>query len=157
MNLLAVNLLLALAWCGLLGTFSLSGLFTGFVIGFAALWVAQPLYGHAPYYDRVLRLSGLGLYFLKELVVSSWRVAQDVLAFRPTHKPGIVAVPLDCRTDLERLTVASLITLTPGTLSLDFSDDRQTLYVHGMFVDDAEALRRELKEGMERRVMEALR
>ena len=70
---------------------------------------------------------------------------------------GIVALPLDCASDLERLAVANLITLTPGTLSLDFSDDNQTLFVHGMFVEDADAVRAELQEGMQRQVTRALR
>jgi multicomponent Na+:H+ antiporter subunit E len=65
-------------------------------------------------------------------------------------------MPLVEMSDAERVTLASLITLTPGTLSLDFSPDRQTLYVHGMFVDDADALRRELKDGMECQVLRAL-
>ena len=72
-------------------------------------------------------------------------------------RPGIVAVPLDARTDFEIMTLANLISLTPGTLSLDVSEDRRTLYVHAMFIDDPDALRREIKQGMERRVLEALR
>ena len=156
MNLFAVNLLLAAAWCALLGTFSLGALAIGFVLAYLALLVAQPLFGPAPYYGRVLRLARLGGYFLKELVVSSVRVAIDVLSPRPRFRPGIVALPLPEMSDAGRVTLASLITLTPGTLSLDFSPDRRTLYVHGMFVDDADALRRELEAGMEREVLRAL-
>jgi multicomponent Na+:H+ antiporter subunit E len=156
-NLFAVNLVLAAAWCGLLGAFSLTGLAVGFLASFAALGAAQPLYGAAPYFRRLPRLAWLGVYFLQELVVSSWKVALAVLAFRRTWRPGIIALPLDCRSDLERATVANMITLTPGTLSLEFSDDRGALYVHGMFVDDPEAVRRELKDGMERAVLRALR
>lgn len=156
MSLFAVNLLLAAAWCALLGVFSLGTLAVGFVLAYLALLVAQPLFGPAPYYSRVLRLTRLGGYFLRELVISSVRVAIDVLSPRPTFRPGIVALPLPEMSDAGRVTLASLITLTPGTLSLDFSPDRSTLYVHGMFVDDADALRRELEKGMEREVLRAL-
>ena len=65
-------------------------------------------------------------------------------------------MPLSARRDGEILLVAGLISLTPGTLSLDVSPDRKTLYLHAMFVDDPDALRQELKQGMERRVLEAL-
>ncbi|MCU0671145.1 MAG: Na+/H+ antiporter subunit E [Myxococcota bacterium] len=77
----------------------------------------------------------------------------------PTHhsRPGVIGVPLEAETPLEITTVANLITLTPGTLTLDVSDDRRTLWVHAMFIDDADALRRALKEGMERRVLEVYR
>ena len=76
----------------------------------------------------------------------------------PTHlsQPGIIAMPLDVEGDGEILLVASLISLTPGTLSLDVSSDRKTLYVHAMFVEDPDALRQELKQGMERSVIEAV-
>ena len=102
---------------------------------------------------RVLRLAVLFVY---ELFVSSLRVVWDVVT--PTHlsRPGIVAMPLDAKGDGEILLVANLISLTPGSLSLDVSSDRKTLFVHAMFVDDPDALRRELKRGLERRVMEAL-
>ena len=53
--------------------------------------------------------------------------------------------------------VANLISLTPGTLSIDLSNDRRNLYVHVMFLEDIEKIRRELKDGLERRVLEVLR
>ena len=96
-------------------------------------------------------------FFLGELVLSSVRVAWDVLSPNPGFRPGIVGVPLDARTDSEITLLATLITLTPGTLSLDVSEDRKTLYVHAMRVEDPEAFRREIKDGFERRVLELLR
>jgi multicomponent Na+:H+ antiporter subunit E len=74
-------------------------------------------------------------------------------------RPGIIAIPLDARTDLEITLLANLITLTPGTLSLDVSADRRVLYVHVMYIDndDIEAVRRSIKDGFERRVLEVLR
>ena len=63
---------------------------------------------------------------------------------------------VEAKSDGEILLVANLISLTPGSLSLDVSPDRKTLYVHAMFVDDPDAVRQELKHGLERRVMEAL-
>jgi multicomponent Na+:H+ antiporter subunit E len=73
--------------------------------------------------------------------------------------PGVVAVPLDARTDLEITLLANLITLTPGSVSLDLSEDKRVLYVHAMYIDggDVEAYRRSIKEGLERRVLELLR
>ena len=69
----------------------------------------------------------------------------------------MVAIPLDAETDAEITLLANLITLTPGTLSLDVSDDRRVLYIHAMYVDDVEELRRSIKDGFEKRVMELLR
>jgi len=66
-----------------------------------------------------------------------------------------VEVPLDVRSDAEILLVTNLISLTPGTLSVDVSEDRRTLLVHAMFADDEEQLVADLKGGMERMVREA--
>lgn len=156
MNLLALNIFLAIGWASLIGSFSLGSLATGFVVGYVALWVARPLFGENTYFWRVYRVVRLAALFLYELVVSSLRVAWDVVTPPHLSKPGIIAMPLDAKGDIEILLVASLISLTPGTLSLDVSPDRKTLYVHGMFVEDPEVLKQELKQGMERSVIEAM-
>jgi multicomponent Na+:H+ antiporter subunit E len=72
-------------------------------------------------------------------------------------KPGIIAVPLDAETDFEITLLANLITMTPGTLSLDLSDDRKTLYVHAMYITDPEKIRHSIKHDLERRVLAVLR
>jgi multicomponent Na+:H+ antiporter subunit E len=72
-------------------------------------------------------------------------------------RPGVVAVPLDARTDAEITLLANLITLTPGTLSLDVSADRSFLYVHAMYVDDVNDVKRQIKDGFERRLLEVMR
>jgi multicomponent Na+:H+ antiporter subunit E len=69
-------------------------------------------------------------------------------------RPAIVAVPLDLTSDFQITLLANLITLTPGTLSLDISDDKKILYVHGMYVDDVDEFRRSIKQGFEKRVQE---
>ncbi len=142
MNIYAINLLLAGLWAALAGAFTPANLVMGFAVGFAALWAAKPLFAREDgYFLRAPRLTWLAAVFLYDLVVSSLAVAAEVLRPRPRNRPGIVATPLDTRSGAELLTVSSLVTLTPGTLSLDVSDDGSTLYVHGMFVEDAEELR----------------
>lgn len=109
--------------------------------------------------SRLLRRSvrglGLGLYFLWELVLSSLQVSRAVVGPLRQLRPGILALPLDVEGDGRITLLASLISLTPGTLSLDVADDRRTLFVHAMLITDPEAERLALKRGMERKVMEA--
>ena len=97
------------------------------------------------------------LFYIKEIIVSNLRVAQDVLTPRHRMKPGVVAVPLEAGTDLEISIFANLITMTPGTLSLDVSDDKKTLYVHVMYIDDPEHMVKELKSEYEKKLLEVLR
>jgi multicomponent Na+:H+ antiporter subunit E len=157
MNLGLLNLLLALGWCAVVGSFTLVDLAVGFLVGYLVLWLVRPLYGPTRYFERFLLLPGLVLFFLGELVVSSLRVAWDVITPTLHSRPGIVAVPLDLRGDVEITVLANLVSLTPGTLSLEVSDDRRTLYVHAMFADPPEAVRQRIKDGLERRVMEIMR
>ena len=96
-------------------------------------------------------------YFVWELVVANLWVARAVLAPKLRIRPRIVKIPLDVETDHETTILATLINITPGTLSLDVSDDRKTLFVHALDVKDEEALRREIKDGFERRVREVFR
>lgn len=152
------NLVLALAWIFLTGEFSPLNFLIGFIFSFLVLYlVANSTRGESAYIERALRLPGFLVFFLVELTKSNMRVAYDVLT--PTHhmKPGIVAVPLEASTPLEITLLANLITLTPGTLSLDVSHDRKTLYVHSMYLTDPDSFRKEIKENLERRLLELLR
>jgi multicomponent Na+:H+ antiporter subunit E len=102
-----------------------------------------------------LRFSG---HYLAELVRSSLRVAADVVTPASRARPGIVRVPLEAESDLEIALVANLISLTPGTLTIDVAPDRSCLLVHVMFVDgDEEEVARSLKESVERPVLEMTR
>jgi len=156
MNLFLLNVLLAFGWCALFGVFTLGNLCAGLVVGFAALWVCRPMFGETAYFVRSFRVVRLFFFFLWELTVSSLSVTWEVLT--PSHRarPGIIAMPLDVKRDLTIITLANLISLTPGSLVLDLSADKRTFYIHAMFVDDPEEIRRDLKEKMENRVREAL-
>lgn len=157
MSLILKNIVLALLWAVLTGSLTLPNLVFGFLIGFSVLFLLHHDRASLHYYRTTIMAGGFLLYFLKELIVSSLRVAFDIVT--PTHynRPGVIAVPLAARTDLEITLLANLISLTPGTLSLDLSADRKTLYIHAMFVDDPDTLRREIKTGIERRLLGLMR
>ncbi|PCF93564.1 Na+/H+ antiporter subunit E [Vreelandella nigrificans] len=151
------NLLLGLAWVLLSGDFSGLNLLVGMIFGYIALVLIEPQVASLKGYPvRVPRIIGFLCFFIKELIQANLRVAFDVLT-PPWHmQPGVIAMPLSARTEMEITMVANLISLTPGTLSLDVSDDRKVLYIHAMFLDDEDELRRNLKN-MERRALELFR
>ncbi len=70
-----------------------------------------------------------------DMVRSALRVAHDVVTPTSHMRPQVVAVPLRATTDAEIAVVANLVSLTPGTLTLDVSPDRTHLIVHVMFAD----------------------
>jgi multicomponent Na+:H+ antiporter subunit E len=157
MNIFTLNIALAVAWAALTGNITLSGLAVGFALGSGALYLTKPLFpGCDRYFRRVGRWTKLCVLFLYELVVSSVQVVWDVLTPAPKARPGIISMPLEARGEMEILLVTNLISLTPGTLSLDVTEDCNTLYIHAMFADDPDAIRQQIRDGMERWVMEAM-
>lgn len=163
-------LFLALVWAALQGSFGIPNLLFGFGLGLIVMWLMQPLYALADPRDRgdglgigrvVLRVGPflvLVLVFLWELLKSGLRVAYAVL--RPTLRirPGVIAYPLDVTTGREITVLANLISLTPGTLSLEVSDDRRVLYIHALSVENEEAasVRDGIKRSLEKHVARAL-
>jgi multicomponent Na+:H+ antiporter subunit E len=152
-----LNLLLALAWAALYGEFSVPNLLVGFGLGFLVLALMQSAPRHTVYFTRVPKLIGFFGFFLWELLLSNLRVAYDVITPRHHMRPAVIAIPLDVSSEFEIVTLANLLTLTPGSLSLDVSADRKVLYVHAMYVDDPEDFRRRIKQNFEARVKEVLR
>jgi len=151
------NALLAVAWAAAVGEITLTSLLTGFLLGYLALWLNGDLLQARAYCARVPRLVEFLLFFLWELLLANLRVAYDVLTPTFHMRPGIVAMPLDAKSDFEITLLANLISLTPGSLSLDVSPDRRFLYIHSMYVRDAEEEKQKLKDGFERRLLKVLR
>jgi len=155
MNLFLLNLVLALVWGAVTASFAPGNLLFGFVLGFVSLWLVRDRFNLRNFY-RPLRVLRLVWVFLKELCLSGYRVARDTLSPRLSFTPSIIAFPLDLKHDAEIMLLANLISLTPGTLSVDVSSDRSTLYIHAMNVDDPAELCRDIKDGFERLIKEAV-
>ena len=133
-------------------------LYVAMFFGIAILgWLASFFYARKAFF-QVIYLVELSFFFLWELTKASLAVAFEVI--RPGHnmKPGIIAVPLETKSDLQITIFSSLVTLTPGTLSLDVSADKSHLFVHAMYIEngDSSILAKELKDGFERRVIRIL-
>jgi multicomponent Na+:H+ antiporter subunit E len=158
MNGLFLNVMLALVWLAITGDVSVGNFAVGFGFGLLILFSTRRVVGQPTYTHKVWRVLTLVLFFVRELVKANLRVAYDVLTPGFQLRPGVVALPLDARTDAEITLLANMITLTPGTLSLDISADRRVLYLHVMYLDeDVDEFRRKIKDGFERRILEVLR
>lgn len=152
-----LTLLLALIWTAVQGAFTLGNFAVGFVLGYLVLLVMQPLLGEAGYDARLGHQVILIGVFVVELVLSSLRVAYEAATPGYKMRAGIIAVPLDVQSDMGITLFANLISLTPGTLSLEIGEDRDLLFVHAMYIDESpEAEAQHLKTTLERRVIRAL-
>lgn len=151
-----LNLLLAIAWVTVTGRATVADFLFGFLLGTAVLRL-MPMREARAYAVRLRRTARACAVFLWEIVLANLRVTYHVFAPLNRMRPGIVAVPLRVRSDAGITMLANLITLTPGTLSLDVSADRTTLYVHGMnVVPDPQGFRTEIEQTLEREVKEVI-
>jgi multicomponent Na+:H+ antiporter subunit E len=150
-------LLLTLAWLALTGSWTPANAVLGLALSLLASAFAREQRRKREIALRPLRIVGLALLFLYELLMSGVRVARLVLSPRMELKPGIFAYPLTVDRNFEITLLANMITLTPGTLSVDVSDDRNVLFVHAIDCSDPERTRRDIAEGFERRILEAFR
>jgi multicomponent Na+:H+ antiporter subunit E len=104
---------------------------------------------------RLYRILKLLVVFLREFLVSVLRVAWLVMSPRMAFTPAAFRFPLRLRSDRQITLLANLITLTPGTLTVDVAEDRSALVVHAIDCPDVEAACRDIRDGFERLIREA--
>lgn len=105
---------------------------------------------------RTWRLAGFVGFYARNLGAANLLVAREVLTGRPGIRPAIVRHRLQVDSEIAIVSVANLISLTPGTLTLDFDDEESAVYVHAMYAGSIEELRADLVE-LERRLLRVLR
>ncbi len=163
MTTLVWNLLLAVIWATVLDDLSPRGLLIGFAVSYLVLGAAWRLglgdsRAGGAYFRKVFEIAAFAVWFMYELTLANFRMIRYTLSPLRAMAPGIVAVPLhEDLSDLEITTLAILVSLTPGTLSLDITSDRRTLYVHAMDASDPAAVQAEVKDGFEVRIKRILR
>lgn len=157
MNAFVWNIFLAVTWAATTGNFSLFNLFAGFILGYLILRLFRHVMGASPYYGKVGQILGFIGFFLWQLVKANLRMAYHVVTPHSSLRPAVIGVPLEEHTDTELLILTNMISLTPGTLSLDLSDDKRTLYIHTMDLTNSESSIRDIKDGFERRLLEVMR
>lgn len=94
--------------------------------------------------------------FVAELAKSTVATIRAVLGRPERLRPAILAVPLDVRSAGGTVLFADMVTLTPGTTSLDVSRDGRTLYVHVLDAPDQQAVIEGMKSTLEARAKEVL-
>lgn len=154
MRLFLINMILALIWAALTTDFKAENIFFGFCLSFFVLVMTSKVWSEEEnsYIERTWLIIKFMGFILLETFVSSVKVARDVLRPRLTMKPGVIAIPLDVISDLEITLVANIISFTPGSLTLDVSEDRKQIFVHTMFAEDIEGQRENIKKHIERRI-----
>jgi multicomponent Na+:H+ antiporter subunit E len=152
-----MNLLLSFIWVALTGSLYYSNFLFGFLIGFFILWIMNRQETDRRYFNKVPKTIGFLFYFLYEMIAANVQVAYDVVTPNYFFKPGIIRYPLEAVTDIEINLLSSIISMTPGTLILDISEDKKFLFIHVMYLKNQEHFITQIKKGFEHRLLEILR
>lgn len=136
-------------WLGLWHDVSVANVLSGLAVGAAVLLIA----GQSPLLDRDdrdrLRVSPLRtLHFagfvLYKLIEANLFLAWEILTPENDINVGVVAVPLRTESRVAAMVVANVITLTPGTITIESLGSPPVLYVNVMHLHDLDEVRRDL-------------
>lgn len=155
-TLLLINLLIAVIAPQLFTLFGgITDYFLAYAAGLVVLILADRRYGRVTFWSIIFLV-----YLIWEMILANIALAWLILQPRPNFHPAIVAIPLRVNTGLEITMLASAITLTPATLSMELMRNEQggfTLYVHGLQVEDADKMRAKIRNGFERLILLIMR
>ena len=149
----SLSLILWLAWM-LLSGFTAGHALLGAVLAVLLPLTTRPFWPNVPRIRNLPRMFGFVVVVLYDIIVANVSVAIKGLGPLKSLRPGFVEFPVDLDDDFAIALLASTISLTPGTVSADVSQDRQTLLIHALDVDDPAALVAEIKQRYERPLKE---
>lgn len=143
-------------WLLLSGSTSVANLVFATLLALLLPWLIGGLWPEGLRIRRPLRALRLLTTLLGDILVANLQVAARILGPQSRLRPRFVWLPLELRNPYAISALASLITLTPGTLAADLTADRRWLLLHVLDVDDEAALVAQLKRRYERPLAEIL-
>jgi multicomponent Na+:H+ antiporter subunit E len=132
---LGLHILLAASLAAFAHALSLRGILGAFVLVYLVLKLGAPVIAVETYVKRIELGTRFVVWFAIEIVKASLDVARIVLARRVVTAPAVVCVTLKRRDEALATLIGCLLTLTPGTMALEYEPDTGVLYVHALDVD----------------------
>lgn len=144
-----LSVLLLVVWLLLQNSAAPGQILLGTVLAIAIPAMTNRYWNRQPDIHRPWLMVRYALRVLGDIVTANLNVAKIILSPNNALRPGFVEVPLDIRGDFPITVLASTVSLTPGTVSADVSEDRKRLLVHALHVEDEAALIAEIKQRYE--------
>lgn len=152
-----INIVITFVWMFLYSSWDLPTFIVGYLVGIVLLLMLRRFFDGPLYIRKLYRFFILSLILLRELILSNIAVVKQVFKPKLTIKPGVFALKTDLNSDWEVTLLANLITLTPGTVTVDISPDQRTLYIHALDIDDIDEAVTSIKDSFEKAIMEVSR
>lgn len=140
-----LSLVIVALWLGLVGSVSIGQVLLGIVLGLLVPQLTQSFWPDPPRIARPVTALRLVATVLFDIVVANGQVARRVLGPLDRLHPRFVEVPLDLEDTFVATVLGSIVSMTPGTVSVDIDRERRLLLVHALDAEDPEALIRTIK------------
>ena len=143
------SLALWIIWLMFNNTIAPAHVLLGAILGIAIPWLTRIFWPEQLRMGNPMTALRLVVIVLYDIVVANLIVARLILGPVSALRPAFVELPLALRSPYAISALASIITLTPGTVSASLSEDRSKLLVHVLDLDDEDALVAEIKQRYE--------
>lgn len=150
------NLLLTLIWVLATGTLTEENLLFGFFLGFMILWITTTNKRESKYFYIVPTLVSFLITMLWEIVKANFLTVKESI-FQDKLEPAIIKYPLQATTDGEISLLANVVSLTPGTVVIDISDDKKVMFIHVMHLKDKDSFIEEIQTKFENKLLRIIR
>lgn len=150
-----LTLILAVVWVLLQNDVTAGMVVFGIILGIVIPWMTSIWWPDTPKGFRLSKMVIYSFMVIWDIVIANIQVAWIVLSVPNSKlKPAWIVIPLELRQPEAITVLAGTITLTPGTVSADLSDEGHSLLVHVLHTDDPDAERELIKTRYERRLLE---
>lgn len=145
----ALSTAIFLVWAILTNAASVGTLVLGALLALAIPFLTRAFWPDPPRLTRPSVALKLAIRIAIDIVLANWAVARRVVGPLDALRPAFIEVPLDLRDPLVASILGSIVTLTPGTVSIDVDRERWVLYFHALDAPDPDALIRQIKQDYE--------
>ncbi|GAF63733.1 multi subunit monovarent cation/proton antiporter MrpE subunit [Bacillus sp. TS-2] len=152
-----MTVVITVTWVLFQNSLTLIDIVIGYLISVGVVYFFISLKGERFYLGRAWATVIFILVFFRELISANLHVAKIVLSPKIKISPGIIAIPTKLKTETEKTLLAAVLTLTPGSLSMEFSSEGDTLFVHFLEAENREKQIRFILETFEKRILEVTR
>ncbi|PAE39783.1 Na+/H+ antiporter subunit E [Bacillus sp. 7884-1] len=152
-----LNVVLAFLWMFIKVSYDSISFIKGYIFGLLIIFVLRRSFGSRFYIIRLWSFIKLVSIFIKELILSNIAIVKVVLKPKLDMRPAIFAMDTELTKDWQITLLSSLITLTPGTLVIDVSEDNKTLFIHAMNIGEVEDEINSIKNSFEKAILEVSR
>ncbi|SDI33140.1 Na+/H+ antiporter subunit E [Natribacillus halophilus] len=154
---LFTNILVMFAWMLFFNSYTAQDAVIGYFIGAIVVKVLAHFMGGEFYLRRAAYLLKLIIVFFRELIRANLHVMSILSRVNMNIAPGFIAVPTQLESPTEKALFGAMMSLTPGTMAIEFADDNEYIYVHALNVEDKQAVINRIQTVFEKNILEVTR